>query len=1015
MSAPARSRSSFEPIDVLVVTASGAAQARGYHAQLEDRQRRGVLDPVRRWMVIPDVGDRRIGSGGSTLNVLFHLAKHFADSGERARPLSRLFRSRKVLIIHSGGDSRRLPAYAAQGKVFTPLPRTCAGGGPADLFDLVLDDLLAVFPSKPGRVLIAAGDLFLDLGSASLDLAGPGVTGVAVPSGLARASRHGVYIAGPKGKVVDFLQKPSATEARRAGAVKAGRALVDTGVISLDARAVERFLHAADVEAAPSRRASGLQLGDGLLADIHRGAAAPIDLYEHILMALPSRRSLQSYLDAVSPGKPEDDPARRDARRLYEGLHGLPLRVSVAPSLQFLHVGTSREFLDVITSDARVRDTAARPVTIYNSRAATHPRGPGPAVIEACDLRAPLRLRGDNIVTGLPANAILREMPRGMSLACLPVGPRGWAAIVFGVDDDAKTVMNAGGTFGGRSLSAFLRRARLEVADLWAGDQESQTLWTARLWRTGPIAQVMADARWLLHGRGPAPADWRRSRRLSLAQLLPTVDHDRLIAHRRELQRAERLAAGPARLERDEWLPAAEIAQEVNSAAEAGQLVARLRHAAQTAERGRRPLLQARLLRAAAVVRERVPMRGPDNANRLNREAFAAVARAVASELPEPQPPGPARIKPDQVVWVTTPVRIDFAGGWSDTPPICHELGGSVVNAAITLNGQYPVQVMARLSEHPVIRLSSVDLGRSVTLSSSSSFHDVADPHDWSALARAALLLSGIAPARGGESLPARLRALGGGVDLTMFSALPKGSGLGTSSVLGAAILAALDRLLGRQVDHASLIRRTSLLEQMMSTAGGWQDQAGGITPGVKLFTTEPGPRQVPAIQPLPFPVDAEGHPAGPFAGQMLLYYTGQRRLARDILQNVVARYLARDPRAIAAIRGLKLGSELMARAINAGHREEFTLAMLTYWTLKKSLDPGSTNAGIDAILDAVKPDLSAAVLPGAGGGGFILMLAKHPRAAASIRRRLNSRPPNPLARFYDFAIDPHGLRVSVL
>ena len=47
----------------------------------------------------------------------------------------------------------------------------------------------------------------------------------------------------------------------------------------------------------------------------------------------------------------------------------------------------------------------------------------------------------------------------------------------------------------------------------------------------------------------------------------------------------------------------------------------------------------------------------------------------------------------DQIVWGRSPVRIDMAGGWTDTPPYSLYSGGSVVNLAIELNGQPPLQV----------------------------------------------------------------------------------------------------------------------------------------------------------------------------------------------------------------------------------------------------------------------------------------------------------------------------------
>ena len=127
-------------------------------------------------------------------------------------------------------------------------------------------------------------------------------------------------------------------------------------------------------------------------------------------------------------------------------------------------------------------------------------------------------------------------------------------------------------------------------------------------------------------------------------------------------------------------------------------------------------------------------------------------------------------------------------------------------------------------------------------------------------------------------------------MELTLSSDLPKGSGLGTSSILGAATLACLARVTGELPARETLIARTSALEQMMSTAGGWQDQAGGITPGCKLLTTAPGAEQVPVEQALTIPADF-------WRERILLYSTGLQRLARDILQNVVWRWISRQPR----------------------------------------------------------------------------------------------------------------------
>jgi len=387
------------------------------------------------------------------------------------------------------------------------------------------------------------------------------------------------------------------------------------------------------------------------------------------------------------------------------------------------------------------------------------------------------------------------------------------------------------------------------------------------------------------------------------------------------------------------------------------------------------------------------------------------VAEAVAMSVELPDKPRPAAILPDQVVWVTTPVRLDFCGGWSDTPPISTERGGTVLNAAVTLNGQYPVQVMAKLNEEGVIRLASIDLGERVTIASTGELLDHRDPTHWAALPKAALVLAGIGPDRVGLPLRRWLKVLGGGLDLTIFSALPKGSGLGTSSILGAAVLACLGRVLGEPFSSDRLIALTSVLEQRMCTGGGWQDQIGGITPGVKLIRTQPGVAQTVSLSWTVFDMST----GSPLRERLLLYFTGRKRMARDILHNVVSRYLARDALTLRTVTELKEAALQMKADLDARDVDAFARGLERYWTLKKQIDPGATNPQLEALLRRVRRWTVGRVLPGAGGGGFVLMVAQDAAAAQAIRRCLTREPPNRLARFFDFDVDQTGLRITVL
>ena len=341
--------------------------------------------------------------------------------------------------------------------------------------------------------------------------------------------------------------------------------------------------------------------------------------------------------------------------------------------------------------------------------------------------------------------------------------------------------------------------------------------------------------------------------------------------------------------------------------------------------------------------------RGDGSVDDLAAQASASVAEAMASYVAvAEQPPKPA-IEHDQVVWATAPARLDLCGGWTDTPPICFDRGGVVVNAAVKLNGQYPLQAIVKLNPEFVVNLTSIDLGHRITLDRIEQLRAYSDPSEWSSLPKACLCLAGFAgEAQSGELRPL-LQRFGGGIDLTIFSALPKGSGLGGGSILGARVLACLARMTGETLAAEELIARTSLLEQRMTTSGGWQDQVGGVFPGVKLIRTEPGREQIPAIFWLAFH-EEQTKP------RLLLYYTGLKRLAKNILQHVVHGYLAPTDRCLRALTRLKTAALELRHAIDTRDLAGFGRGLQTYWDLKKRIDPGSTNEAIERLTARVAP-----------------------------------------------------------
>ena len=100
---------SFPHWDYIILTASNEQQAEGFRKQIEERG--DFLPSQTRFAVIPDRDGKRVGSGGATLSVIRYLHEQ-----------ERSFQNLRVLVIHSGGDSKRVPQYSALGKLFSPVP-----------------------------------------------------------------------------------------------------------------------------------------------------------------------------------------------------------------------------------------------------------------------------------------------------------------------------------------------------------------------------------------------------------------------------------------------------------------------------------------------------------------------------------------------------------------------------------------------------------------------------------------------------------------------------------------------------------------------------------------------------------------------------------------------------------------------------------------------------------------------------------------------------------------------------
>ena len=144
-----------------------------------------------------------------------------------------------------------------------------------------------------------------------------------------------------------------------------------------------------------------------------------------------------------------------------------------------------------------------------------------------------------------------------------------------------------------------------------------------------------------------------------------------------------------------------------------------------------------------------------------------------------------------------------------------------------------------------------------------------------------------------------------------------------------------------------------------------------------------------------------------------LLYYTGITRVAKSILREIVrGMFLNSGPR-LDTIRRIGENVDPMADAIRRHDWQSFAEAVDRSWRLNQALDSGTNTPAVQSILNQVNDYLIGAKLLGAGGGGFLLLIAKDPEAGQRIRRTLQANPPSLQARFFDFTISQVGLEVT--
>ncbi len=978
--------------DICVLTASNRRQAEVYEAQLAARREEGLLPAGTRFLVLPDPDGPRIGSGGATLRVLAELAR--IDGPH-------VFSAQRVLAIHSGGDSRRLPHCSATGKLFVRLPHELPDGRASSLLDEFLACLSGLPEQSPPGVLVASGDVLLIFDHLQVSFRRAGIVGLAAAAPAAEGTRHGVYVTdGSSRRVRAYLHKAPLARLAAKGAIDVdGRVQIDTGLVWLDPDAAGRLLClTAGVNAALARQTA-------------------LNLYGDLLAPLAEEAERRAYLADTSDG-PATADLQETRRRAWEVLRGTPFGVERLHPAEFIHMGTTREYLSVLASASRSpaglgwqRDAASW-VPIQAARAEgtvlanaclrrLDPASGGAATDSAAD--GPVRLGAGSLL----ANVVVGEgglaVEDGVVIHQLPLRESdGWVTRIYGCDDDPKQAVGDGGTFFSQPWGDWLRRAGLVPADLWpaSSDPALRTLWEARLYPAcAEREESLRAVLWMEHPEEASPdvlARWHASERTSLADaalradVRCIVDESDWIADR---VRARRFVAA-AEAER----PAREYGTVLGHSPHARR---RAQAVGDLLEAALDPWLPIRGYQALAVA---------TGDERWSTRAFAALARQVLAHTPAPETSASALagLAPGKRATLRAAARLDFGGGWTDTPPYSLERGGTVLNAAVRLRGALPISAEAEVLAVPAIVLESRDTEATVRPRTAGDVLDFANPADPYALLKAAIVFRGLVPPTADPDMLVSdlLAPLGRGLRLSTGTSVPRGSGLGTSSILAGTVLQTLATLLGAPVPIERLFDEVLCMEQMLTTGGGWQDQIGGLTGGIKRIRTRPGLPQVAEIERVALTPALERA----LPGRLVLFCTGQRRLARNLLRTVMGRWMARDPEMVALLTEIAALADAMHAALRSADLDALGALMGEHWQVNKRMDAGCTNPFVDDVLAFCAPYVVGGKLAGAGGGGFALMVARDAEAAGSLGKALVDRYGSVGAGVWDCSVAREGL-----
>jgi len=527
-------KKSFIKWDYIILTASNEAQAMAYRNQIENRLEKGLLPEETTYAVLPDPEGKRVGSGGATFQVMRYIAD---QEPERENP----FKNRRILVIHSGGDSKRVPQYSAIGKLFSPVPRELPDGRSSTLFDEFIVGMSGVPSRIQEGMLVLSGDVLLLFNPLQIDAQFDGAAAISIKEPVATGKNHGVFLNDGHDYVKCFLHKQTEERLREMGAVNnAGNVDLDTGAVLFGSALLQALFRLISTEGKVDEKKFRQFCNE----------EARISFYGDFLYPLANDSTLEDFYKEAAEGQLNE--ALHECRtQIWNAIHHFSMKLLCLSPAEFIHFGTTRELRSLVTKDVQDYEFLDWKMQVnsavqkegfaaHNAYVGSRAKIGKEAYLENCYILGNSEV-GDGTVLS-HVRIMDRKIPEQIVMHGIELTGGKKVIRIYGVPDNPKGKYPGEVSFLGTTLNQFMAQNKVTKEELWKG--EETYLWFADLY---PVCDDWEDALdmaeiiyKMAHGTATKEeiSRWRETERMSLyssfnaADIEASCDQERFLENR---------------------------------------------------------------------------------------------------------------------------------------------------------------------------------------------------------------------------------------------------------------------------------------------------------------------------------------------------------------------------------------------------------------------------------------------------------------------------------------------------